>query len=215
MIRLEKVEKRFNGKPVLSGLNLKVSEGELLILTGPSGCGKSTILRIVAGLEVPDSGAVYIKGNQATCSKKVIMHPYDRNIGMVFQDFALWPHMTILQNITYGQKDKADYNQPHIDALCEILAINSYLHQYPAYLSGGEKQRVAIARALAGNNQILLLDEPMSNIDRKHKIEILCYLNKYRISKSFTTIYVTHSMSDIECLGGSVATVENGVVKFE
>jgi ABC-type sugar transport system ATPase subunit len=218
MIKLENITKRFGSRPILLGINLEIDKGQLLILTGPSGSGKSTIIRIAAGLETPEEGNVYIDGNLATSARLIAIKPFERKIGMVFQDFALWPHMTVRQNIVYGKGSK-NRARPESDAelvdLCQILKIESLINSYPAKLSGGEKQRVALARALAAKPAILLLDEPMSNIDRAHKTALLDYLEQYRSLNNTTVIYVTHSQSDIDSLKGRVMVIENGMIADE
>ncbi len=218
MIKMEKVTKHFGPRIVLNNSDFEAPKGDLIIVTGPSGNGKTTLLRIIAGLEMPDSGQVLIDGVIATTGRSIKKDPFSRSIGMVFQDFALWPHMTVEQNITYGLKSQRILKkeiQAITSVISRIFKIEEHLKHYPSRLSGGEKQRVALARAFALKPKILLLDEPMSNIDRTLKHELLVFMKEFRQKNCTTVVYVTHSQADIELLNGKVMVLENGILSNE
>ena len=163
VLELRKIEKRFKENSVLKGISLKVEKGEFITFLGSSGCGKTTTLRIIAGLETPDSGEVFING---VCVNQLA--PEKRNVNTVFQNYALFPHMNVFENIAYGLKikklEKKEIQRKVTDAL-ELIQLGGYEKRMPSELSGGQKQRVAIARAIVNNPQVLLLDEPLGALD--------------------------------------------------
>jgi len=147
---------------ILNAINLKIENGELLGLLGPSGCGKTTLLRLIAGFEYPSRGRISLNDKEISSGKK-ILSPEKRNIGMVFQDYALFPHLTVLENVIFGLKNKKDRSR--VDYLLNVVGLDSFIGRYPHELSGGQKQRLAIARALAPDTNFILLDEPFAGID--------------------------------------------------
>ena len=207
-IKLEDIVKRFGTLEAVSHVSLDIKDGELFTLLGPSGCGKTTILRLVGGFHKPDHGEIYF-GDREVSS----LPPYERNIGMVFQNYALWPHMTIPNNIAYGLKLKKifelrdrrkDLPRPETgqpDGPRKPLSRST---------SGGQQQRVALARALVLNPDVLLLDEPLSNLDAKIRIQVRAEIRKLQKDLAITTIYVTHDQEEALTLSDRIAVVNQG-----
>ena len=169
-IDIENVTKRFGAMAAVSEVNLSIEEGELFTLLGPSGCGKTTLLRLIAGFYAPDEGEIRFDGQNVND-----VPPNERGIGMVFQNFALWPHMTVYENAAYGLKLRrlsAAEIAARVDAVFEKVRLTGLGDRYPGQLSGGQQQRVALARALVLNPKILLLDEPLSNLDAKIRVQV-------------------------------------------
>lgn len=210
VIALQNVGKGFAGKTVIETISFRVMKGETFSLFGPSGCGKTTILRLVAGLEVPDSGEIVLDSILAS-STKYVMPPHKRQIGMVFQDLALWPHMTAGRHIDFALPAAlAGKDRPQV--VKEILkqVRLDQPERYPHQLSGGERQRLAIARALAGKPRILILDEPFSSLDSGLKHELLAELRSLVKRFAITMLYVTHQWQEVVELADRVAIMEDG-----
>ena len=194
MITLENVTKSFCEKTILDAVSLTVGEGDHVAVGGVSGCGKTTLLRLIAGLDAPDQGEIRIAGELASSAGKIILPPHRRQLGFVFQSSALWPHMNVAQNILFGLG-----NMPKIqsaEALSEILTSTGTTHlakQMPDTLSGGERRRVAIARTLAPKPKILLMDEPLTNLDPTAQAELGALVREIVERSAMTLIYVTHS----------------------
>src|SRR5216110_1917324 len=211
-VRLEHVTKRFSEDvAALDDLTLEVADGEFLILVGPSGCGKTTALRLVAGLEKPTSGAIAIGGrivNDVT--------PRDRDIAMVFQNYALYPHMTVHRNLAFGLKERRT-PKPEIERRVReasaILGLDDLLGRRPAQLSGGQRQRVAMGRALVREPKAFLLDEPLSNLDAKLRVQMRAELKRIHQRLGITTIYVTHDQVEAMTLGDRIVVMSNGRVQ--
>jgi ABC-type sugar transport system ATPase subunit len=168
MIELRAVSKDYNDHRVVDSVSLEVATGERLVLFGPSGCGKSTVLHLIAGLILPDAGEILIDEELVAGAHRNLREPEERGIGMVFQDLALWPHMTVAENIEFGLKAKRlprDQRKQRVQEMVDLVRLGSYLNARPAELSGGQQQRVALARALALGPRILLMDEPLSTLD--------------------------------------------------
>jgi multiple sugar transport system ATP-binding protein len=207
-VRLEGVSKYFGRFKALDGISFTVSPGEIFTLLGPSGCGKTTTLRVIAGFEIPEEGRVYIDGVDVTFKK-----PYERNTAMVFQNYALWPHMTVFDNIAYGLKVRG-YSREEIrrrvNWALELLGLKGLENRYPLQLSGGQQQRVALARAIVVEPKVLLFDEPLSNLDAKLRVrvreEIVSLQRKLRI----TTIYVTHDQEEAMSISDRIAVMDRG-----
>src|SRR5216110_1297276 len=211
-VRLEHVTKRFSADAVaLNDLSLDVQDGEFLILVGPSGCGKTTALRIVAGLEKPTSGRI-------TIGDRVVndVTPRDRDIAMVFQNYALYPHMTVYRNLAFGLKERRT-PKPEIDRrvreVSGILGLDELLKRRPAQLSGGQRQRVAMGRALVREPKAFLLDEPLSNLDAKLRVQMRAELKRIHQRLGITTIYVTHDQVEAMTLGDRIVVMSNGRVQ--
>jgi ABC-type sugar transport system ATPase subunit len=209
---LEHVTKRFSKSvAALDDLTLEVGDGEFLILVGPSGCGKTTALRLVAGLEKPTWGTIAIGGrivNDVT--------PRDRDIAMVFQNYALYPHMTVYKNLAFGLKERHT-PKPEIERRVReasaILGLDDLLGRRPAQLSGGQRQRVAMGRALVREPKAFLLDEPLSNLDAKLRIQMRAELKRIHQRLGITTIYVTHDQVEAMTLGDRIVVMSNGRVQ--
>ncbi len=210
-IRIESVNKSFGDKLAVNDANLTIHEQEFLVLVGPSGCGKTTLLRAIAGLGMADSGRITIGGRDVT-----YLPPRQRNISMVFQSYAIFPHMTVRDNIGFGLKmngvDTTEISRRVNDA-AELLHIEELLDRRPAAMSGGQRQRVAVARALAMQAEVLLMDEPLSNLDALLRLEMRAELKKLLAEVNATTVYVTHDQIEALSMGDRVAVMKDGVIQ--
>lgn len=209
-IRLENLHKRFGPVVAVQDVSLEVGDGEFVVLLGPSGCGKTTVLRMVAGLEAPDRGRVWIGGREVTR-----LPPGRRDVGMVFQSYALFPHMRVFDNVAFGLRMRgvpADEQQRRVREVAELLQIADLLDRYPAQLSGGQRQRVAVARALVVRPQVLLMDEPLSNLDALLRLHFRAELKRLHREVGSTTLYVTHDQVEAMSLGDRVAVMRDGQV---
>jgi iron(III) transport system ATP-binding protein len=207
-IQLQDLVKRFGTLEAVSHVSLEIHDGELFTLLGPSGCGKTTILRLIGGFHKPDNGEIYFDGKPVTP-----IPPYERNIGMVFQNYALWPHMTISDNIAYGLKLKKFSRGEITDKVSHALKLVNLVgleKRYPGQLSGGQQQRVALARALVLNPDVLLLDEPLSNLDAKIRLQVRAEIRKLQKELGITTIYVTHDQEEALTLSDRIAVINLG-----
>ncbi|MEY9867403.1 putative spermidine/putrescine transport system ATP-binding protein [Peribacillus sp. B2I2] len=203
--------KQFGSNVVLNGIDLEVKQGELLTLLGPSGCGKSTTLNLIAGFLDADRGEVHIKGNNVT---KV--PPYKRDLGMVFQTYSLFPHMTVYENLSFGLKlrkvGKAEQKKKISKAL-ELVKMSGLENRYPRELSGGQRQRVAISRALVVEPELLLLDEPLSNLDAKLRHELRAEIKRLQKEIGVTTIFVTHDQEEALSMSDRVVVMNAGKIE--
>lgn len=214
MIRLENVNKKFGEKEVLKNVSFEVRKGERFGIFGPSGCGKTTILRIIAGLEKCDEGRVVLRGKEVTSEKAFIL-PEERNVSFVFQDLALWPHMSVREHLKFvldGQLSEKKYKEERIEEILETVNLQDQLKSKPEQLSGGEKQRLALARAIAQKADIFLLDEPFSSFDIELKEDVQKLLLKMHRKYNLTTVYVTHDIFEILNFCNKVARMENGEI---
>jgi len=209
-ISIRGVVKRFGAVTAVDRADLSVRDGELFTLLGPSGCGKTSLLRLIAGFYQPDEGEIRF-GERVVSG----LPPYERNIGMVFQNYALWPHMTVAGNVAYGLKLRKLGGAEIATRLAEGLRkvnLTGYESRYPGQLSGGQQQRVALARALVLNPDILLLDEPLSNLDAKIRVQVRAEIRKLQQELGITTIYVTHDQEEALSLSDRVAVMKDGRV---
>jgi multiple sugar transport system ATP-binding protein len=200
-----------NGVEVLKGINLDIADGEFLILVGGSGCGKSTLLNMIAGLETVTDGEIAIGGKRVND-----LPPKDRDIAMVFQSYALYPSMSVRDNIAFGlslRKVPKDTQDATIARVAKLLQIESLLERKPAQLSGGQRQRVAMGRALAREPQLFLFDEPLSNLDAKLRVEMRSEIKLLHKRLGITTVYVTHDQIEAMTLGDKIAVMKDGVVQ--
>ncbi len=200
---LRDLSKSYEGRPVLKGFSLSITAGERLILHGPSGCGKTTVLRHLAGLVAPDEGAVLLGGRIVAERGLIIVPPEQRDVGMVFQDLALWPHLTVAGNLEFGLKAKGmskGERERLITEMLERVRLRDFAGQYPTRLSGGQQQRVAIARALVARPSLLLMDEPLANLDESLREDTTKLLLELHRDLRFTLVYVTHNRSEIESI---------------
>jgi iron(III) transport system ATP-binding protein len=209
-VRIDNVTKSFGNVEVLKDIDISIAPGELFFLLGPSGCGKTTLLRIIAGFIEPSSGSVHFDDRDITNDP-----PEARNTGMVFQNYALWPHMTVAQNVAFGldvrKIDRAEKNQ-RVSAALELVHLPSYEGRYPHQLSGGQQQRVALARALVIRPDVVLLDEPLSNLDAGLRIEMRKEIHRIHAELGITMIYVTHDQKEALSLATRMAVLEGGVI---
>jgi iron(III) transport system ATP-binding protein len=204
------VTKRFGGVTAVDRASLEIADGELFTLLGPSGCGKTTLLRLVAGFSVPDAGEIRFGDRRVDG-----FPPHARNIGMVFQNYALWPHMTVRGNIVYGLRLRrlaAAEVEARLAAGLAKVNLAGLEDRYPAQLSGGQQQRVALARALVLNPDILLLDEPLSNLDAKIRVQVRAEIRRLQQELRITTLYVTHDQEEALSLSDRVAVMRDGHV---
>ena len=216
-VRFESVEKRYtpDDAPAVSDLSLEVEEGEFLVLVGPSGCGKSTTLRMLAGLEDITSGSIAIDGARVND-----LPPYARGVGMVFQSYALYPHMTVSGNLSFGLRmargqdrlPKAEI-EARVAEAAGVLGLEPYLDQLPRHLSGGQRQRVALGRALVRRPKVLLMDEPLSNLDAKLRNQMRVELRRIHDELGTTTVYVTHDQVEAMTLADRIAVMDEGVLQ--
>ena len=211
-ISLEHITKRYgDGYEAVKDMNLEIADGEFMILVGPSGCGKSTALRMVAGLEDISSGELKI-GNEVVNDKA----PKDRDIAMVFQNYALYPHMTVRENMGFALK-LAKTPQEEIDQkvneAARVLDLEQHLERKPANLSGGQRQRVAMGRAIVRNPSVFLMDEPLSNLDAKLRVQMRTEISRIQQRFETTTIYVTHDQTEALTLGDQIAVMRAGILQ--
>ena len=208
---VENLTKEFGEVKAVNDINLRVNDGEFLVLLGPSGCGKSTLLRMISGLEFPTYGKILIGDNDVT---RTI--PKDRNISMVFQNYALYPHMTIGENIKFPLESRG-YNKSEIDEKVEwastLLKISDLLDRKPRETSGGQRQRTALARALVRDPDAFLMDEPLSNLDAKLRHSAREEIRQFQNQVKITTIYVTHDQIEAMGLGDRIIIMEDGIIK--
>src|SRR3990172_6836960 len=186
-VRIKNVSKNFGAVTAVRDINFEIKNGELFFLLGPSGCGKTTILRMIAGFSKPDAGEIFFNNN---CINN--LPPHKRNTGMVFQNYALWPHMTVYQNVEYGlniRKLPARLKEEKVRKALEITRMDEFAYKFPKQLSGGEQQRIALARALIIEPDLLLLDEPLSNLDAKLRLELREEIKRIHREIGVTSIY--------------------------
>lgn len=214
-IHIHNLHKWFNQFHVLQDINLTIQTGELIALLGPSGCGKTSLLRIIAGLESPNSGQIYLNEQEISQQKTL-----DRHVGYVFQHYALFPHMTVAENISFGLRIRPRKTRPspkEIEEktlyLLDMVQLDAFKHRYPHELSGGQRQRVALARTLATNPDILLLDEPFSALDTKVRRELKKWFSKFHRDIQLTTIFVTHDQEEAMEIADRVVIMNKGIIE--
>jgi len=208
---LKNIVKEFGARTVVREVSLSANEGEFVVLLGPSGCGKTTLLRIVAGLESPDEGSVVLCGRDVTR-----LDPRDRDIAMVFQSYALYPHMPVEQNIAYPlkiRKRPAEEISRETRSVASRLGLAQLLDHYPRQLSGGERQRVALARAIIRRPKAFLMDEPLSNLDARLRVEMRAELKRLQHELGIVTLYVTHDQAEAMTLAHRIAVMRDGVLQ--
>ncbi len=211
-LRLAGVSKRFGRHPAVADLDLVLAEQEILGLLGPSGCGKTTLLRLIAGLVQPDGGTIEIGGQ--VVAGPCFVPPERRGVGMVFQDYALFPHLTVLQNVAfglrYGRGCTRDRLRERVATVLALVGLEGFERRYPHELSGGQRQRVALARAIAPEPALILLDEPLSNLDVQLRQRLRGELRDILKRAGMAAILVTHDREEALCLGDRVAVMHNG-----
>ncbi len=209
---LENITKVYdNNVPAVSNFDLKVADQEFIVFVGPSGCGKSTTLRMIAGLEDISSGNFYIDGKRMND-----VAPKDRDIAMVFQNYALYPHMSVYENMAFGlklRKFPKDDIDKRVKNAAEILGLENYLDRKPKALSGGQRQRVALGRAIVRDAKLFLMDEPLSNLDSKLRVQMRAEIAKLHLRLKTTTIYVTHDQTEAMTMASRIVVMKDGLVQ--
>ena len=216
IVKIENVSKSYNKTPVIKAISLDIEKGERIVILGPSGCGKTTLLRMIAGFIHPDKGKLIIDGQTVADNGKCIIDPESRQVGMVFQDLALWPHMTSYKNIEFGLKakkvPKAEIRR-RIDTIFEKVQMVQFRNAYPGELSGGQQQRIALARALVTRPKILLMDEPLSSLDTDLRQVLRREILRLQEGLAITMIYVTHDREEAFSLATRIVVMEDGKIK--
>ncbi|HEY8497533.1 MAG TPA: ABC transporter ATP-binding protein [Limnochordales bacterium] len=210
-LQLIKLTKRFGAVTAVDGVSLDIAQGEFVTLLGPSGCGKTTILRMIAGLETPDDGRIVVSGNDITFTPA-----NRRGFGMVFQNYALFPHLTVMENVAFGLRARGESQatvEREVKRALELVRLAGFEHRKPSQLSGGQQQRVALARALAARPEILLLDEPLSNLDAQLREETRAEILRLQKDFGITAIYVTHDQAEAFALSDRIAVMNRGRVE--
>jgi iron(III) transport system ATP-binding protein len=207
--------KRYGDVAAVEGLSLQIEPGELVALLGPSGCGKTTTLRMVAGFLTPETGEIWV-GDRCLSSPSGVVPPERRRMAMIFQSYALWPHMTVAQNVAYGLRFKPslsrDARDRRVAEMLRVVQLAGYERRYPGELSGGQQQRVALARALVVEPEILLLDEPLSNLDANLREEMRFEIRRLHEAFGITSLYVTHDQAEAMVISDRVAVLQAGRV---
>jgi iron(III) transport system ATP-binding protein len=212
-IRLLGLTKRYGDVGALDALSLDVAPGELVSLLGPSGCGKTTTLRLVAGFLTPEAGEIWV-GDRRMSAPDAVVPPERRRMAMIFQSYALWPHLTVAQNVAYGLRFKGELSRTErarkVAEMLKVVQLGGLEARYPGELSGGQQQRVAVARALVVEPEILLLDEPLSNLDANLREEMRFEIRRLHEAFGITTLYVTHDQAEAMVISDRVAVLEHG-----
>ena len=211
-VSIEDISLSFGATPVLENVNLDIEPGEFFTFLGPSGSGKSTLLRLIAGFEpMPSTGSVRIGDKNVTH-----LAPWDRNVGLVFQNYALWPHMTVRKNVAFGLEERKRPKQEigeRVDAALELVGLLEFAERRPSQLSGGQQQRVALARTVVVEPQILLLDEPLSNLDANLRVQMRREIHDLQRKLGLTTIFVTHDQEEANTISDRMAVLNEGAIQ--
>ncbi|MDP3766862.1 MAG: ABC transporter ATP-binding protein, partial [Dehalococcoidia bacterium] len=214
-VTITDLTKRYGDVAAVESLSLQVEPGELVALLGPSGCGKTTTLRLVAGFLTPEAGEIWV-GDRRLSSASAVVPPERRQMAMIFQSYALWPHMTVARNVAYGLRFKKTLSRADRDRrvkeMLRVVQLAGFEPRYPGELSGGQQQRVAVARALVIEPQILLLDEPLSNLDANLREEMRFEIRRLHEAFGITTLYVTHDQAEAMVISDRIAVLERGRV---
>ena len=215
-VRVEQLDFSYDKRtPVLMNISFSMEEGEIVAILGSSGSGKSTLLRLISGLEIPKTGVIQVN-EEELCSASTFVECENRQVGMVFQDYALFPHMDVAKNIAFGLKGKTKREKDsRIEQMLTLIDMSERKHAFPHELSGGQQQRIALARALAPEPDILLLDEPFSNLDADLKMQIRHDLRGIMKHTNMTSLFVTHDYDDAKDIADRIVYLENGRIAYE
>lgn len=214
MIKLKNISHSYGTNKVLENLDLNIEANKLTCLLGSSGSGKTTILRLIAGLEVPKNGEIIVNNNIYTEKSKIIVSPEKRNIGFVFQDLALWSHFSVYKNIAFGLKERKEKNvKEKVFEMLNFFGIEEQSNKFPHQLSGGQQQLVAISRSLVLKPKILLMDEPLANLDVKIKRKILEHINNLKQKFNTTIVYVTHDHREAFAISDNIIILKEGKIE--
>ncbi len=213
-VTLRNLTKKFGSTAAVDQLSLDIATGEFVTLLGPSGCGKTTTLRMIAGFIEPDAGEVLVDGRTLSAPGRVV-RPEHRNMAMVFQGYALWPHMTVYQNIEYGVKLRGGRGdvRTRVLSMLDVVRMTPFADRYPGELSGGQQQRVALARALAVEPAVMLMDEPLSNLDASLREEMRIEIRRLHTAFGITTIYVTHDLVEAMVVSDRIVVMQHGRIE--
>ncbi len=215
-VGFQNVSKRYRERVAVTELSLRVPPGERLVLLGPSGCGKTTVLRLLAGLAAPDHGQIDINGEVVATDGRNLKGPEGRGLGMVFQDLALWPHLTVGGNLEFGLKAQgvpATERRRRIGETLDLMQLQSYAEAWPGDLSGGQQQRIALARALLLSPKLLLMDEPLSSLDVELTFQLRQELLRLQGELGFTLIYVTHNLEEAFDIATRIVVMKDGHIE--
>jgi len=218
ILQMNSVSKLYNGEKALDNISLEIEEGERAVIFGPSGCGKTTILRLIAGFIAPDRGSILIGGEIVSKNGRIIRPPEKRKLGMVFQDLALWPHLSVKGNIDFGLKTRGlqKIKREHrIREILDLVGMAEFEGRRPAELSGGQQQRVALARALVFEPRVLLMDEPLSSLDLELNVRLRKEILRLQEKLGFTLLYVTHDRDEAFGMATRVVMMSKGQVEYE
>lgn len=210
VLQLKNINKYFGKNHVIKNVNLNFEKGHFITFLGPSGCGKTTLLRMIAGFYEPDEGEILLNGENIER-----VPPYDRNTAMVFQEYALFPHMNVFDNVSYGlrvKKKSKDEIEKRVKQALSLMQLEGMEKRFPNQMSGGQQQRVAVARALVMNPEVLLLDEPLSNLDAKLRENVRVELRQIQQKMGLSTIYVTHDQSEALSMSDAIVVLKDGIV---
>ncbi len=213
IIELKNITHAYGAKKVLEDVSLNIDPGKLTCLLGGSGSGKTTILRLIAGLEIPEKGKIYIENKPVTDDSKILIPSHERNLGFIFQDLALWPHFTVFENIAFGLKERrSQHIEQRVSEILSFFDLKDFDEKYPHQISGGQQQLVAISRALVLEPKILLMDEPLSGLDVKLKRKILEHIKDLKKSFDVTLVYVTHDHREAFAIADQIIVLNEGKV---
>ena len=215
-IVFKSVSKSYRQHPAVCDFSLTIARGERIAVLGPSGCGKTTVLRLLAGFITPDKGSIEIDGQVVAVKDKIVQEPEKRNLGMVFQDLALWPHLTVKGNLAFGLKAQGMPSRQRLPKIIDMLKrvhMETYIDAKPAQLSGGQQQRVALARALILQPQALLMDEPLSSLDMELSLRLRKEILKLQEDIGFTLLYVTHNRQEAFEIGTRIVVMSQGKIE--
>ncbi|WP_226585394.1 ABC transporter ATP-binding protein [Halobacillus litoralis] len=207
-LEIKQITKQFHSDLVLNGLSFQLQKGEIMSVVGPSGSGKTTLLRVLAGLEKPTNGTIYMNGRDVTKQKA-----NRRDISLVFQQPLLFPHMSVEENVAYGAKVSKKYTQEKVDTLLEAIGMTKYRSHFPSEISGGQQQRTALARAMATEPEVILFDEPFSSLDPSLRQGLRYWVRNFLVEQETTAIFVTHDMEEAMIMGDQIAVFQEG--KFQ